>query len=170
MVLIRQAETPRELDDVRELMREYMAWVVASERSLDAPTFAGFDEELASLPGEFGPPAGRLLLATVDDHPAGCVALRRHGDAEAELKRMYVRPGHRGQRIGTRLVEQLIAEARTIGYRRIVLDSHRSMTSAHAIYRAAGFRDVPVPDSFPDHLKPEVVFMQLDLAGPRPSR
>lgn len=163
MLQIAQAATTDELDHVRELVREYIDWVYATQGDLGAPTFEGLDEELASLPGEFGPPDGRLLLAMLDGRPAGCIALRRHDAASGEVKRLYVRPGARGHRIGPRLVAELIAAARAIGYRRLVLDSHHTMTRAHEVYRAAGFRDVAVPADFPDHLKPVVVFMEMTL-------
>ena len=76
---------------------------------------------------------------------------------------MYVEPGARGHRIGEALVTALLAEARQRGKARLVLDSFHTMTSAHRIYRAAGFRDVAAPDDFPEHLKPKVVFMEMDL-------
>ena len=159
-----QASTPEQLDAIRELVREYIGWVYDSQGDLGAPTFEGLDEELAALPGEFGPPDGRLLLATHDGRTAGCIALRRNDATTGEVKRLYVRPDFRGLRIGEHLVARLLDEARAIGYRRLVLDSHTSMTRAHALYRAAGFRDVPTPEDFPAHLKPVVVFMEMELA------
>jgi len=149
---------------VRELLREYLTWTLTlDENALRAPTFAGVYAELASLPGIFSPPDGRLLLARSDDVAAGCVALRPHHTTTGELKRLYVRPAFRGARIGQQLVERLVGEAREIGYRRLVLDSHVSMRSAHAIYESVGFRVVPTPDTFPEVLKPVVVFMECEL-------
>ena len=162
---IDQAATAEQIQDVRDLLREYTDWAFTSTSgSKDAPTFAGLEEELAQLPGEFGPPDGRLLLAALDGRPAGCVALRRHDPTSGEVKRLYVRPGFRGHQIGERLVATLLEAARTIGYRRLVLDSHRTMTRAHEIYRNAGFRIVDAPDDFPQELKTLAVFMEMDLA------
>jgi ribosomal protein S18 acetylase RimI-like enzyme len=93
------------------------------------------------------------------------VAFRKHGAGAAELKRMYVRPEQRGQRIGWTLINALMAEARNQSYRRIVLDSHRTMTSAHRIYRAAGFRDVAAPPGFPERFLSRVVFMEMNLGA-----
>ena len=118
---------------------------------------------LAALPGPYAPPDGRFLIASHDGSVVGCIALRRHDATDAEVKRLYVSPCARGLRLGTRLVEQLIEEARAIGYRRIVLDSHITMRPAHEIYRAAGFRDIEAPPDFPEHLEPRVVFMSMDL-------
>lgn len=159
-----QVTTPAELDAAREILREYTTWAFNDHDSSGAPTFANLEQELAGLPGRYGPPDGRLLLATVDGATAGCIALRRHDETSGEVKRLYVRPGFRGHRIGERLVARMLEEARAIGYRRLVLDSYHTMTRAHALYRDAGFRDVPVPADFPDHLKPVVVFMEMELA------
>ena len=167
MLAIAQVTTPAEVDAVRSLIREFTAWAFALDGSAadEAPTFQGLDEELATLPGIFAPPAGRLLLATLDGEPAGCVALKPHDPMTSELKRMYVRPAFRGRDIGSQLVAALIGEARSTGYHRVILDSHISMTGAHAIYRAAGFRSVTAPVDFPKALVPLVVFMELALNG-----
>jgi putative acetyltransferase len=170
MLAISQVASASEVRDVQDLFREYTAW--AFTLTADAvevpPTFDGFEAELASLPGIFAPPTGCLLLATVDGRAAGCIALKSHDAATAELKRLYVSPTFRGQAIGQRLVAALIAQAREAGYRRIVLDSDLSMTRAHEIYLAGGFRKVPTPEGFPETLKPVVVFMEMDLEAPGP--
>ena len=162
---ITQAVTEAQLEAVRELIREYTAWAFTLEAgSENAPTFQGLDAELAALPGAYAPPAGRLLLATHEGRPAGCVCFRRTDATTCELKRLYVRPTMRGLNLGSRLVGTLLDEARRSGYRRMILDSHSSMTKAHEVYRAAGFRDVDAPADFPEELKPVVVFMEMDLA------
>ena len=164
VVTIAEASTVADYDDLRALLREYGDWAFGlSEISAVAPTYAGFEDELANLPGVYSRPRGRLLIARVDAAPAGCVALKPHTGDEAELKRLYVRPHFRAMKIGRRLVTTLLDEARALDYRRVVLDSHRMMTSAHAIYRAAGFLEVDAPPGFSADLKPHVVFMQLEL-------
>lgn len=165
-VSITQAVTETQIEAVRELVREYTAWAFTLAADSDkAPTFQGLEAELATLPGVYATPTGRLLLATQDGTPAGCVCLKGHDATTCELKRLYVRPTMRGQNLGQRLVSMLVEEARRSGYRRMVLDSHKSMTKAHELYRAAGFRDVSAPNDFPEELKPIVVFMELDLAA-----
>jgi GNAT superfamily N-acetyltransferase len=106
---------------------------------------------------------GRLLLATFDEQPAGCVALKQVTDQIGELKRMYVSPNFRGKRIGWHLGKDLLDEARAVGYRWIVLDSHMSMTHAHKIYEELGFKRVAAPPMFPQELIPVVVFMECEL-------
>lgn len=161
---IGQATAASDLADVRELLEEYIAWTATVESDApDAPTFQGWQSELANLPGPYEPPAGRLFLARVDGRAAGCVALKPLDARVCELKRLYVRPEFRGRRVGEQLVRRAVDVARSIGYARIVLDSHISMRNAHAIYRALGFRDVDAPADFPERFKPVVVFMENDL-------
>jgi ribosomal protein S18 acetylase RimI-like enzyme len=102
--------------------------------------FQDLERELAELPGAYAPPRGRLLLARVDGQTAGCVALRPLGPDVCEMKRLYVRPAFRGAGAGRALVESVLAEAKSVGYRRMVLDTLATMESAQALYRAFGFR------------------------------
>ena len=164
MVLVAQAETAEQLAAVGALLHEYTAWAITLEPgSENAPAFEGLHRELATLPGAYGPPSGRLLLASVDGRPAGCVGFRKHDDATCEVKRLYVRPEFRGLKVGPQLVARLLEEARAAGYRRIVLDSHHTMTAAHAVYEAAGFRRAAPRDDVPDWIRSIAVFMERDL-------
>ena len=153
-----------QLREVRKLMREYLDWVYTLAGSEGAPTFEGVEEELANLPHPFAPPTGRFLVATVDGQVAGFVGLKRIDDTTGELKRLYVSPRFRGLSLGNKLVGALLDGARSIGYGRVYLDSHQDMTPAHAVYRAAGFKDIPIPEDFPEGLRPHVVFMEALLA------
>jgi len=148
---ITRAETPADLDAVRALIREFHHWAMIelAEPGATPPAFAHLDAELAALPGVFGPPSGCLLLARLNAAPAGCAGLVARDAATMEIRRMYVRPAARGHRIGERLLSDLLVEARRLGYRRYLLESHHSMRHAHAIYRRAGFREVPHPDDAP---------------------
>jgi GNAT superfamily N-acetyltransferase len=165
MTRVEQVHTPEQIAAVQTLLAEYMAWSdTLGTNNRQAPTFAGWNEEFATLPGIYGPPRGRLLLATQDGEPAGCVALKPHDESTCELKRLYVRPSFRGLDIGRKLVVALVQEARAMGCARMVLDSHATMNAAHALYEDVGFERVPAPADFPEDLKPLVVFMELDLA------
>ncbi len=164
MVSISQVSTPEDIADVRELLREYTAWALTLTADLELPpTFEGLESELAALPGIYAPPTGRLLLARHEGRAAGCVAMKGHDALTGELKRLYVRSSFRGLAIGRQLVAAVVEAARQSGYRRLVLDSHRSMTQAHALYREAGFRVVEAPSGFPEALAQVAVFMALDL-------
>ncbi len=164
MLQIAQVESPNDIADIREMLVEYTRWsFTLVEDGINPPTFHGIEEELASLPGIYAPPKGCLLLARWEGMPAGCVALKGHERGTCELKRLYVRNEFRGKDLGRILVELLLAKARELNYRRIELDSHFSMTHAHAIYRAAGFQDREAPEGFPEEIKKLAIFMELDL-------
>jgi putative acetyltransferase len=135
---IRLVTAADEMEPVRLLLREY-----ADSLGFDL-CFQDFGQELAGLPGPYAPPSGCLLLATVDDEPAGCVALKQLADGVGEMKRLYVRSRYRGTGLGRTLAERIIGEAKRLGYRAIRLDTVPSvMGSAVALYRALGFRDIP---------------------------
>jgi ribosomal protein S18 acetylase RimI-like enzyme len=159
-VTIRTLASAGEVEPVRLLFREYAA-------SLDFDLcFQSFEQELADLPGQYAPPSGCLLLATVGDEPAGCVALKKLVDGVCEMKRLYVRSGCRGTGLGRILVEQAIQEARRLGYQAMRLDTIPStMGSAVALYRSLGFREIPAYCFNPI---PGALFLELRL-GPRDS-
>jgi len=112
-----QALTPEQVAVSRTLFEEYAAWL-----SIDL-SYQGFAAELAGLPGLYAPPRGRLLLALSGGEVAGCVALRPLADKICEMKRLFVRPAHRGQHLGRLLAERIIEEARAIGYQTMKLDT-----------------------------------------------
>lgn len=105
--------------------------------------FQGFAQELATLPKMYGPPRGALLLAEIDATPAGCVAVRPLDASTCELKRLYVRPAHRGHNLGRLLTESALATARALGYERIRLDTLPEMQPAQRLYESLGFHDIP---------------------------
>ena len=132
-----QATLPEHIEQARSLFLEYGGSLGFSL------CFQSFDDELKSLPGAYGAPSGRLLLARSSGHAAGCIALRKLEAGICEMKRLYVRPGDRGSGLGRMLVERVIAEARTIGYERMRLDTVESaMKDAIALYRRLGFREI----------------------------
>jgi len=132
-----QAKSKKDVQEARTLFEEYAAWL---EISL---CFQNFDEELAGLPGEYAPPAGRLLLAFEDDQLAGCVALRELRASTCEMKRLFLRPEFRGRGLGRALVEKIIEEARGIGYTQMCLDTlPGSMDQAIALYSSIGFKEI----------------------------
>lgn len=134
---IENAEEPEALPIVRTLFREYEASIRVSL------CFQGFEEELASLPGAYSRPSGRLLVAFDWDKAAGCGAFRHLEDGVCEMKRLFVRPEHQGKAIGGALARALIEQARDAGYSQMRLDTMPSMTRAIAMYRALGFKEIP---------------------------
>jgi putative acetyltransferase len=133
-----QAESPDQIAAIRELFLEYAQSLGFSL------CFESFDQELAALPGDYAPPAGRLVLATNHGQPAGCVALHKLTPEICEMKRLYVRPQFRGKGLGRELTEKIIAEARQLGYKKLRLDTFEPiMKKAVAMYRQLGFREIP---------------------------
>jgi putative acetyltransferase len=134
---VTQAETPSQLTQARELFLEYAQSLGFSL------CFQNFDQELASLPGDYAPPQGRLLLAEYEGQLAGCVALHKLEPGICEMKRLYLRPTARGKGLGRILADRIIAEARQIGYQRMRLDTVEPiMKDAVAMYRKIGFREI----------------------------
>ncbi len=89
------------------------------------------------------PPAGLLLVATMEGRPVGCTALKLHGDAPAEVKRMWVDPTVRGVGLGRRLLVAVEEEARAEGVTVLHLETNETLTEAIALYRSAGYVEVP---------------------------
>ena len=150
-----QAETPAQIAEARELFLEYAQSLGFSL------CFQNFDAELAGLPGEYAPPDGRLLLATVEDRLAGCVALHKLDSNTCEMKRLYLRPQFRGKGVGRAVTNRIIAEARQIGYQKIRLDTVEPvMKDAVAMYRRLGFREI---DPYRANPMAGALYMELDL-------
>jgi putative acetyltransferase len=132
-----QVESPAQIAQARELFLEY-----AQSLSFSL-CFQNFDKELADLPGDYAPPAGRLFLAEYEGQLAGCVALHKLDGGICEMKRLYLRPQFRGKGLGRVLADRIISEARQIGYERMRLDTVEPvMKDAVVMYRRIGFLEI----------------------------
>jgi len=132
-----QAGSPAQITQARELFLEYAQSLGFSL------CFQNFDKELTDLPGEYSPPAGRLLLAELDGQLAGCVALHKLELGICEMKRLYLRPQFRSKGLGRVLADCIISEARQIGYKRMRLDTVEPvMKDAVGMYRKLGFKEI----------------------------
>jgi putative acetyltransferase len=150
-----EADDPATVRLVAGLFEEYAASI-----GVDL-CFQGFAEELATLPGAYVRPSGRLLLALDGNEAAGCVALRALEPGVCEMKRLFVRPRFRGTGLGRRLVERIIAEGRSAGYERMRLDTLPSMRAARSMYAELGF--VSIPPYRPNPV-PGAEYLELDLS------
>jgi putative acetyltransferase len=157
-VRITQAFDREQISAVRDLMREY-----ADSLGVDL-SYQNFDHEMQSLPGEYTPPRGSLLLASAGDEAAGCVAIRPLAEKFCEMKRLYVRPAWRSTGLGKRLVEAAIEEARGVGHEFMRLDTLPTMITARHLYASLGFRPID-----PYYASPiaGTAFLQLDLTNHR---
>jgi ribosomal protein S18 acetylase RimI-like enzyme len=125
--------------------------------------FQNFEQELATLPGKYTPPRGKLLLAYDGDQAVGCVALRELDQSICEMKRLYVRPPWRKHGTGRALAEAIIASASEIGYERMRLDTLATLIPAISLYENLGFQRIP---AYYDNPNDGVVFMELFLLKP----
>ncbi|KAJ5484667.1 Acyl-CoA N-acyltransferase [Penicillium expansum] len=156
-IQISPAQFPEDADSIFSLFSGY-----AASLCIDL-TFQSFQEELDSLPGKYAPSqGGSLLIARVGtgirgyntnglvdlisspQFPSalGCVALRRNSDDWCEMKRLYVLKEARGERLGEKLVEAILTQARDLGYRGMRLDTLPEMRAAQRLYRKYGFVDI----------------------------
>lgn len=129
------------IDATRAVFLEY-----AASLGIDL-CFQDFEHELASLPGAYAAPRGALLLAVCQGEVAGCCALRAIDTTDyanaCEMKRLYVRPAHRGSGIGRTLAQEVVDRARVLGYDSILLDTLSDMEAARALYEDLGFEEIP---------------------------
>ena len=153
-VRIEPARSESELAIARGLFEEY-----AARLGVDL-CFQGFSAELMMLDTMYAAPTGCLLLAWLGDAAAGCAGVRRLSGELCEMKRLYVRDGYRGLGVGRKLAVQLLARARELGYRSMVLDTLEGMREARGLYASLGFRECA---PYYDNPLAGVVYMQLDL-------
>lgn len=148
-------------EEVGTLFLEYTDMVVEN-----APGFAeylklqNFDEERKHLETKYGAPDGRLYLALCDGKVAGCIGLKRIDEENCEMKRLYVRPEFRGKAIGRKLAETVVADAKTIGYRHMLLDTFHFLETAVKMYRQMGFYEIASYNNSP---MDGLIYLRLDL-------
>jgi putative acetyltransferase len=182
-IAIAEVRDEEDLRQARLLLEEYFASLADHLASLGLDLAATRQQEVASLPGEYAPPGGRLLLARRGVEAAGCVTLRGlpasapvagRGTSSSsepgpepewepsvcELRRLYVRPSYRGTGLGRHLTLAAIAAARAMAYERVRLNTLPSMTRARALYADLGFREIP---PYRAVLVPGVVHLELNL-------
>jgi putative acetyltransferase len=158
---IKVVVTEEDLEQVKDLFREYFAWV-DTVMGFDM-TYQGVGTELETLPGIYSQPGGCLLIVKVDGRAAGCVALRPREPGVCELKRMYVRPEFQGQGLGRALCERVIQEGKEKGYSLMRLDTEKTLSAAQHIYHTFGFQDSAPYYAAPPGISERAVFMELPL-------
>jgi GNAT superfamily N-acetyltransferase len=139
---------------IRELFQEYEEFL-----GFDL-CFQDFQQELASLPGAYGPPSGTLLLAREGEGVLGCVALRAIEPDVCEMKRLYLRPAARGKGTGLALCRDVIDRARKLGYKSMKLDTVSKLSKAIDLYRTLGFKTCP---AYCHNPHPDVEYFELQL-------
>lgn len=142
------------IEEVKELIIEY---INSLNRDL---SFQNINSELNSLKTKYSYPNGRIITAIVGDKVVGCVAFYKHSSKRCEMKRLYVKKEYRNLKIGNTLVENIISLAKKDGYREMVLDTIKPLTSAINLYKKFGFQEIKPYYSNP---MPDVIYMKLDL-------
>lgn len=149
------------LPDVLSLIEEYTDMILSYGDDVKQCLAAQhLDAELEDIQRKYALPFGRLYLCTVNGEVAGCVGLTRNDDDFCEIKRLYVRPQFRGHHLSQLLLEKVISEAKTIGYKHMRLDTFPFMTAAIHLYEKYGFYYI---DRYNDNPADSAIFMQLDL-------
>jgi GNAT superfamily N-acetyltransferase len=154
-IIYKEAKTAAEFEEGKALFLEY-----AHSLNFDL-CFQDFDTELESIDSVYNAPSGALFIAYKDGVPIGCTAIRKQDTGIAELKRMYIQPGYRGQKIGYSLLKLNIDKAIELGYTKIRLDTLPHMTKAIALYRNMNFYEIG-PYCF-NPFK-EAIYMEKDLS------
>ena len=134
-ISIQKIETQEDLEEVKNLFREYAAFL-----QVDL-CFQGFENELAKLPSKYAEPEGSIFLAKVNGQTAGCVAFWKLEDGVCEMKRLYVKPEFQGLGLGKQLANIVIDEAKNKGYATMKLDTLRRLESANYLYNLLDFQE-----------------------------
>lgn len=131
--------TPARPDDpeAAQLLDEYFAGRVAGWRGHDAYQVPAVDV------AAFVPPRGAFLLARDGQGPVGCGGVRLLDGERAEVKHLYLRERARGRGWGRVLLARLETVAADLGARTVVLDTNETLGAAQALYRSAGYDEVP---------------------------
>jgi len=154
MTEIQTAILPDEIPVIKGLFEEY-----ADSLNFELD-FQDFSEELDTLPGKYASPSGSILVAKENGETFGCVAVRPLGEEICEMKRLYVKPAHRGRKVGRDLAVAIIEEARRLGYKSMRLDTVVAMKEASALYRSLGFQPI---DAYCYNPLPGAMYFELKL-------
>jgi GNAT superfamily N-acetyltransferase len=163
---LRRVNWPKDIDTVRRLFQDYRDWIADhrdTAASADSRVEIGLrqiDQQIAELPGPYGPPRGEIILAFARKALVACGALRELEPKVGEIKRIYVRADHRGPGFGPRLTRALLRRARELGYERVRVDTLPTMAAAIQFYQEMGFR--PIPAYWP-HPVPGALFFESNL-------
>lgn len=144
-------------EDIENVKRLFNEYTISLKVDL---SFQDYQKELASLPGKYAYPKGRLYLIYCDGQAVGCGALRMLNQQSCEIKRLYVQPKMRGNHFGEMIIRQLLDDAREIGYKSVYLDTLASLESAVYLYQKLGFYEI---EPYYDNPLQEVKYFKIDL-------
>ncbi|GAA4309795.1 hypothetical protein GCM10023149_04250 [Mucilaginibacter gynuensis] len=167
-VITRTVVIPDDLEAVKKLWFDYLVWGNDNMQELYSVhphhPKETVEQDLQQI-NKFQPPYGQLFLSIYEDKVCGLGSLKKINPEIGEIKRMFVDPTFRQIGAGQAILEELLVEAKKVGYKKVRLDSPKFMKAAHSLYRSFGFRDIEaypemeIPAEFKDYL----LFMELDL-------
>lgn len=167
-ISIRPATTPDQIEAVRALSEACRVWEIESFPAFRENLEAYYEPVawkrfLDGIGQAFGKPGTGMLLAMDGERPVGKVMYARKTDDVAEIRRLFVDPARRGQRIGLRLMTECLERIRADGYREVSLVTTVFLEDALRLYGRLGFETVPIPEATPEIFRPVLVAMRLPL-------
>jgi ribosomal protein S18 acetylase RimI-like enzyme len=152
-----QVSSPTEWAHFVSLMREY------TDKDLNNPGASSVHGDMLQPQQRYGSPNGQVWLLLQNNQVVGCGAFTITAHAGmAELKRLYIRPTHRGQKASRLLTKHLTTQAQLAGFSQLVLSTWRTNTKALSLYRSLGFEPMA---SFKNNPDPDLVFLGLHLTA-----
>ena len=162
MIDVREATTEDEIASARTLIHEFIGWL----RQVYPEAKDALEEDFRAVEAEldtYKPPTGKLLVAYVDGHAAGIVALRDIGQRICEMKHTFVSAKFRGQGVGRALTITVIRDARALGYLDMRLGTGAKQVAAQGLYRSLGFREIPSYHEVSKRPQSALIFMERRL-------
>jgi putative acetyltransferase len=166
MHVISAKERPLPATEIR--IRQFQAGDAISFRRLNEEWITRFfrvepKEELilADPKGTILDHDGRIFFAAAGDRCIGCCALIRLREKEFELAKMAVETSHQGAGVGRRLLQAAIGEARSMGARRVYLETNHILTPAIHLYESQGFKHIDPSRIVPSQYQRADVYMEL---------
>ena len=159
--MIRLINAQENITEFTVLVREYTDAILQQDAAV-AETLESqhLEDEMQDTEKKYGYPYGRMYILLVDEKTAGCVALSRNDEQYCEMKRLYVRPEYRGNKLSQVLCDKVIEDAKSIGYKYVRLDTFPFMKNAIALYEKYGFTYI---ERYNDNPAQNAIFMELEL-------
>jgi ribosomal protein S18 acetylase RimI-like enzyme len=153
-IMYKKLETNEEITEAKELIIEYIKWL---NQDL---AFQNIEDELINFPKKYEEPNGAFIIAKDNDKVIGCVGLKKLDGNICEMKRLFVNDIYRGKGIGKRLVEKIMEEAKDKDYKKMRLDTLKTMESALKIYYKNNFYEI---EAYYNNPNKDVVYIEKIL-------
>jgi GNAT superfamily N-acetyltransferase len=166
-IVIRSPSTEEEWRQADVLISELKEWDARQSQDLgfdpDEVMKIFYPDNIADTRQASLPPAGFLLLVIDGTTPVGLAGYRQLTSDACELCNVYVRPVCRGRGIGSQLLQALLSNAKSVGYRAMYLETAMFMRDAHRLYRALNFRSREAYRTMPAKFAAATMWMECNL-------